>query len=221
MMRGGNSLLTGSEILARARARAERDVDSDMNADRERVFRRVVDSIMPAVDRHEPAALTEYLEAQADRHDTTIIWQRPSVFPKGAAAFADLDARRITLPIIEPGHAYRFAVGCHEQGHICAGKCGGSDHFVDPYNKDWHRCLACETEAWAHALKLAPASCLDLVHDRLRSSLEIYRESTPGPREAFRKLEELRGGLALRIEKQKRVMGLDYYRQKLNQWRTA
>ncbi len=206
--------LAEGEMRARLRARAEREVTATIEADLDRVFRAAVAPIMPAVDRHDSAALTEYLECLAHRWDTTIIWQRPSVFPAGAAAFAEWQHRRITLPIIESGHEDRFAVGLHEQGHINMGPCNGPDHFVDPGTKKFHRCLACETSAWRVALRLAPASCLDLVHARLREGLEIYRESTPGPRDAFRALEDLRDGSALAAERQKRAEGLDYYRRK-------
>lgn len=210
-----------SDTKARLRARAEREVADRLEVERERAFRAAVEPILPLVDRHEVAALTEYVEALAIRWDTSVIWQRPSVFPSGAAAFADWQHRRITLPILEVGHEDRFAVALHEQGHIVAGPCTGRDHYRDPHQKDWHRCLACETSAWRWALRLAPQSCLELVHARLRSSLEQYSETTPGPREAFRALEELRGGIALLTEKQKRREGLDYYKRIVNQWRTT
>jgi hypothetical protein len=78
----------------------------------------------------------------------------------------------------------------HEYGHCIAGACTGrSPHFRDPFEPDWHMCLQCELEAWQAACDLIPFT--RAMHRRLQSSLDIYREKTPGTAAAIEAVDRL------------------------------
>jgi hypothetical protein len=199
------------ELLARAKR--------DVLAAREGTFNAEVAPIRFRVERLDPAALTQYVEALGRRDYVTVVWRLPSQFSKGTAAYADWTTRTIHVPVISAGAEDHFAAALHEHGHAVTGPCSGSGHYVDERTSDQHRCIACETAAWRIALfRLAPAGTLDLVHRRLRDSLRTYRDTTPATGEAIRALEQLRDVTAL-TEAKERKQGLAYYERQLANWR--
>jgi hypothetical protein len=159
-------------------------------------FRRETSPLVPRIAEDDLAACAAYVEALGRRWDFEIVWHPKPI--AGATAFAEWKQRRIQVPVIV--ELEQFAVALHEAGHLLAGDCTRkAPHFVDRGDRDWHACVECETAAWKIALEcLAPASCLDVVHQRLRRSLAIYRSKTPATGKALAGLEALSGDIALK-----------------------
>lgn len=207
----------GEDVRARLLNEATAEVTREMERAQIAEFDATTKPLLSGLAAGNCDAMTAFVEAVAKRHGFTCIWQQAKLFEgTGSAAWADWGARTIRVPII--AGAEDFAVALHEAGHIVAGACTRQPpHFAQPEEKRWHKCLECEAEAWRIALEqLSPTSALEAVHARLRRSLEIYTDSTPGTHPAFDKIKRLRSGLALRTVQHRHRLGLDWYRLRLH-----
>ncbi len=216
--RASNCWNLGHETEERLRALAVDEVTGQMDGE----LRATLAPLLPAIEDSDPAAMSEYVQALARRYGVTVIWQNAErIVGLGATAFAEWHKRTVRVPLIDRQNLDRFGSALHEIGHIVAGDCTRQPpHFVDPAEKNWHVCLECEVQAWRIALEeLAPVCALNLVHDRLRTSLATYTGRAPGTLEAFKKIQSLSGDLALRQTQHKRRLGLDYYAAKVQEWK--
>lgn len=186
-----------AEQRERYRAQAERDVRAEGRAhldaaeiEVERLFR-----CGDAID-----AYRLHVQALAECHGLAIEWRR--TMPQGVAGYAEGTAgRAVCQPIEDEASA---AVVYHEIGHLLCGRCPRKEpHRPNPTVRDWHHCVACETEATAMAMRIAPRWSRTM-HERLADGLRQYRRKTPAPASAIAALDHTRSSLAWYEDRQRR-----------------
>jgi len=196
------------------------DVDAEVHRTMERINREVAEKV--AADERaafarqlrddESAALRlmhssipvegyrKYFDVLVRRHQIKVEW-RP-VMPADVSAYAISRRRKIVVPPITSDET--FAICLHEAGHCIAGECPNKEpHRRDPAVTDWWHCIACETQAWEIATRLA--SFTPSMHERLRRSLASYRAVTPASAAAVATLDRLASRTGYAVAKQARL----------------
>jgi hypothetical protein len=127
-----------------------------------------------------------YFDVLVRRHNIKVEWR--TAMPDGVAAYAISRRRTIVVPPIVSDQD--FAVCLHEAGHCIAGKCSNKEpHRRNPAVTDWWHCVACETEAWEIAMRIAPFT--EAMHEHLRRCLATYRRITPASAAAVTTLDHV------------------------------
>jgi hypothetical protein len=189
-----------------ARLRREREEEARRKAERERQQAARRTAIRPRLEAALRAAEAGSVDGmrqvialigEPDRITVDVRQQ----MPEGASAFAIWQTRTIVIPPIVDGET--FAVALHEAGHVLAGDCTGREpHRPDRSVTRWHHCIACEVNAWAEALKLAPFS--RAMFERLQQSLRTYRRTTPAAAAEIARLDRVAGTVNWALEREKR-----------------
>lgn len=161
--------------------------------------------LVPKLKAGDAKTMTEAAEQIAAAACVTLVWRHGDLFPDSVGAFARIEQREPHVPILTDGAVDDFARVLHEIGHCLAEPHQGADHVKDA-STTWLRCLMCEGAAWEIALTLSPECLLGAVHAQAGRSLARYSDSTPGTREAFRRVERVRGRLGLNLAKHDRRM---------------
>jgi hypothetical protein len=152
------------------------------------------------VERGDVDAMARIAAAIAAIHAITVDVR--TRMPAGVGGLANWQRRAIVVPPIDSVES--FAVFLHEAGHILAGPCTDrTPHRRDHAVREWHRCLACEVDAWERAMALVPFT--RAMHGRLRQCLATYRRTTIGPKAAVEALDAISGTVTWARAKQARV----------------